>query len=271
MKKRFSIMMICIVLLTLSTSVLVSAEDEHELPRLTDMAYLLTDDEYDSLLERLNEISLRQGCDVVIITVAELDADYTPTEFADDVFDYYGFGLGEDRSGILLLISMAERDWAISTRGYGITAFTDAGQEYIIEQIKSDLSNDDFASAFNEFASQCDAFLTQAKTDKPYDHGNLPVNTSDRIFIFAIFIAIGCGIAFCIVNKMKSKLKSVHNAVQAGNYTVPGSFNLRSSSDTFISRRVTRTVKQTDDSSSGGSSTHTSSSGATHGGSSGKF
>ena len=274
MKTKILSLTFCILLLITAVSFTVSAEDEApRLNRLTDAAGLLTDDEYFALLDRLDEISERQGCDVVIITVAELDDDYTPTEFADDVFDYYGFGLGEDRSGILFLLSMEERDWAISTRGYGITAFTDAGQKYIMNKIKGDLSDNNFAAAFNTFADQCDLFLTQAKTAEPYDNKNLPVSITDLICEFLLCFVIGVIPALFITNGMKSKLKTVHKATQAGNYTVPDSLNLHESRDMFITRYISKSVRQTSDSSdsSGGSSTHTSSSGATHGGSSGKF
>ena len=36
-------------------------------------------------------------------------------EAADDFFDYNGYGLGDDRSGVLLYINMSTRDVWIST------------------------------------------------------------------------------------------------------------------------------------------------------------
>lgn len=273
MRNKIIAIIISLLLLSSLSASIISAESEGRLlERVEDTAGLLTDDEYYGLLEKLDEISERQMCDVVIITVEELDEGYTPTEFADDVFDYYGFGIGENRDGILLLISMEERDWAISTRGYGITAFTDAGQEYIIDMIIDDLGNNNYASAFNTFAEQCDEFLTQAKTGEPFDINNLPGSARAHLTEFFLCAVLGISMGIAIANSMKSKLKTVKAAVSAGNYTVKDSLNLVSSSDTFITRRVTRSVRQSSSSDdSGGSSTHTSSSGATHGGSSGKF
>ena len=64
---------------------------------------------------------------------------------------------------------MEDRDWALSTHGYGITAFTDAGCDYIAEQFKSSLSDGEYEKAFEIYIDQCDAFVTQAREDRPYD------------------------------------------------------------------------------------------------------
>lgn len=69
---------------------------------------------------------------------------------------------------------MEDNDWYISTCGYGITAFTDAGIEYIGEQIVPYLSDKDFAGAFEAYITLCDEFITQARTGKPYDIGSFP-------------------------------------------------------------------------------------------------
>ena len=72
--------------------------------------------------------------------------------YADDFYDYNGYGYGDSRDGILLLISMEERDWRISTCGYGITVFTDAGQEYISDKFLPYLSDGDYSEAFTKYA-----------------------------------------------------------------------------------------------------------------------
>ncbi len=43
------------------------------------------------------------------------------------MYDYCEYGYGADKDGVLLLISTEDNDVYISTCGYGITAFTDAG------------------------------------------------------------------------------------------------------------------------------------------------
>lgn len=235
---------------------------------LVDDAGLLTDSEKQMLLASLNDISERQQCSVVIVTVTSLGGK-TATEYADDYFDYNGYGYGTEKDGILFLIDMGSRSWAISTRGYGITAFTDAGQAYIMEQVEPSLSSSEYYTSFTTFASMCDDFLTQAKAGKPYDSDNLP---REENIALRIIVAIGIGVvaAFIVTASMKGKLKSVRFSPAASDYVKPGSLNVRNGSEVFLYTKVNR-VPIPKNNGSGGSSTHTSSSGATHGGSSGRF
>ena len=239
-----------------------------EYERVQDLADLLSDSEEAALLEKLDELCERQKMEIVVLTTDTLEG-LAPRDYADDIYDYCDFGYGEDRDGALLLISMEDNDWYISTCGYGITVFTDAGIQYIGEQIKEDLSDGDFSEAFDKFVGLCDDFITQARSGDPYDSHNLPKEPLSLIWI-PISIAVGVCLSFIIVGNMKSKLKTVRFQAAASNYMKNGSLNITESRDLFLYNTVTRTAKPKNNSSSG-SSTHTSSSGSTHGGGGGKF
>lgn len=236
-------------------------------PRLTDEAGLLTEQEKSGLLARLDEVSERQKLDIVIVTANSLDGA-APMEYADDFYDKNGYGYGPAKDGVLLLISMEDRDWWISTCGYGITAFTDGGIEYLSEQFMEDLSGGRYEAAFHTYISQCDDFITQAKSGRPYDRSNLPHEPLSPLWILAA-LGIGLVSALAAVAVMRSKLKTVRAQGTAGSYVREGSMHLTDSREFFLYRNVHRTPrpKQT----SSGSSTHTSSSGTTHGGGGGKF
>ena len=107
--------------------------------RLVDQAELLTAEEQQQIQAKLDEVSELHHCDAVVMTVNSLEGK-TATEYADDAFDYDGYGLGEDKAGILFLVDMGDRNWATSTHGYAITAFTDAGLSYIEEKLVSYLA-----------------------------------------------------------------------------------------------------------------------------------
>ena len=264
-----------LILFCIITAIPASAEDGFvdAYYRLSDMAGLLTETEYANLLDTLDEISIRQRMDVCIVTAEDLDGFDTATEYADYAYEYCQFGYGESRDGILFLLSMEDRDWAISTCGYGITAFTDAGMQYIMKQMRSDLANDNFAAAFATFAEQCDAFITQAHTGAPYDKQNLPREPLSALWFIGALV-LGVASALAIVSGMKGKLKTVRYKAAADGYVKKDSLQLRENNDLFLYHTVSKTPKASDsnkDSSDSGSSTHTSSSGTTHGGASGKF
>ena len=97
--------------------------------RMNDNAQVLTEDEDSELEASLEELSVRQSFDVIIATIDSLESEGCTSmeEYADDLYDYCQFGYGENRDGVLLVVSIGDRKWHISTCGYGITAFTDAG------------------------------------------------------------------------------------------------------------------------------------------------
>lgn len=271
MKKKISAI-IFVLILCVSMALPVFAEQEgfaDEYYRVADMAELLSDSEEAALIEKLDEISIRQKMDVVVITTNDLEG-FSVQDYADIMYEECKFGYGSDKDGLLLLISMQDNDWYISTCGYGITAFTDSGIDYIGEQITPDLSKGNFNAAFNKYAELCDKFITKARNGKPYNSRNLPREPLSLIWI-PIAIVIGFAIAKIIVGQMKSKLKTVRSQAAANNYIKNGSMNITESRDLFLYHTVTRTAKPKNTGSSGGSSTHRSSSGTIHGGGGGKF
>ena len=259
MKKRISFL--CL-LLCLAVSLSAFAADA--MPRLVDQADYLTDSEEAALLQKLDEISTRQGMDVVIVTVPTLEGmEVTP--YADDFYDYNGYR----PDGILLLIADLEREWAISTVGYGITAFTDAGQEYISDRFVGSLSEGAYGAAFDTFADLCDSFITQARAGTPFDVDTLPKEPFSVVGSLAGSLVIGFLAALIATGSMKRKLKSVRFQTAAADYVKPGSLQITDSREIFLYRQISRQKRE--EKASGGSSTHKSSSGRTHGGSSGKF
>jgi uncharacterized protein len=258
--KRFSVWLL-LWLLCLSLVVPVMAADA--MPRLVDGADLLASREEERLLTKLNTISEKYGMDVVIVTTDTLEGK-TPSAYADDFYDYNGYA----DDGVLLLVSMEDNDWWISTTGYGISAFTDAGIEYLGELFVPDLSNGDYAEAFESYADNCDAFIARSKTGDPYDSYNLPKEPFNLFFNLAVCLGIGLLIGVIVTAIMKSQLKSVRSQSGAADYVKTGSMNITQRQDLFLYRDVRRVEKPK---SSSGSTTHRSSSGRSHGGGGGKF
>ena len=131
----------------------------------SDETGVLSSDEWDSVNDELQIISEDQECDV-FIQVADDFGSMTPTEYADNVYEEKGVGYGVDRSGIVLVVNYDSGEWAISTAGYGITAFTDAGQTYIMDQV-APMLRDDPSGAFMKFADLAEDFLIKANAGGP--------------------------------------------------------------------------------------------------------
>ncbi len=239
---------------------------------LTDSAELLTPDEKAELTEQLELIGNKYNCDVCVVTVNSLNGK-DPQEYADDYFDYNGYGRNSTADGILFLLSMEDRDWAISTCGNCIDAFTDNGQAYMIGKMKIDLSANRFAAAIKTYADTCDELLKMWSEGKPYDRQQSTLYKLMHVMIpVGILISIGVGFLLSSIpmGKLKNEISNVKWQTAASDYTRQGSMQLHQSQDQFLYTNTTR-VKIESSSTRSGSSTHTSSSGRTHGGSSGKF
>ena len=204
--------------------------------------------------------------------LVESEGGTSMEEYADDLYDYCQFGYGENRDGVLLVVSIGDRKWHISTCGYGITAFTDAGIQYLGEQMTPFMADGDYAGAFRTFVQWSDTYIDAARAGHPYDVNNLPREPLSLMYLF-LALGIGLVLAWVVVSVMKSQLRSVAFQENAASYVREGSMNLTNSRELFLYRDVQRTehVEEKDSDSSGGSSTHTSSSGTTHGGGGGSF
>ncbi len=284
MKKKICAMLFALVicLVTVVPSFAVPAPpysgavpQERMYPLLVDDADILTDTEEQQLLAKLEEASAKQNMDIAVVTIEALD-DRDIEDYADDFCDYYGYGQGENRNCVLLLISMGERKWHITTTGSAEKIFTDAGIEYIGEKMVPDMSAGNYAAAFTTYVETCDAFAVQAENGEPYDVDNMPEEPVTKeplsLIWIPISIIVGVLISLIVVGRMKAKLKTVRFQAAANSYVVPGSMAVTGSRDEFITTNVVRTEKPKSSSSgSGGSSTHTSSSGTSHGGGGGSF
>lgn len=263
-KKLFALL--AAVLLTIALAAPCLADEA----RCVDNAGLLSSDEIQSVTQKLDEVSRKHGVDICVLTTPSTYGESVES-FADNFYDQSSWGQGSERSGIMLMLSMGERDWYISTCGAGIDAVTDYGISYIGGEIISELSDGDYASAFGHFADICDDMLTQAENGKPYDVNNkVDEKHGFNLMGGIVSLFIGALTALFPTLMMKNNLKSVGNQVKASNYIKQGSLKLTDKSDRFMYRHVA-TVPIVHDDSHGGSSTHVSVGGMTHGGGGGKF
>ena len=101
-----------------------------------DEAALLTTYEAAELDQEAAEISVRYGCGMYIVTLFDY-SEYGSNvrSAAENYFLTHDLGLGSDDSGVLLMLSMLERDYALVAHGdLGNTAFTDYGKDVLSEE-----------------------------------------------------------------------------------------------------------------------------------------
>lgn len=259
MKRIFSYL----VLLLITTSFVVTAYADFQNPAIVDDAGYLMQSELASLSKELDEVREKYGFEVAIYTESDMTSS-TAEASADDIYDYQGYGAGENDDGIMLYICSDTREYHFTTHGKGLNYFNANGLAYLESKVVPHLSENDYYEAFEEYIETTDELLQMAKDGKPYNEKQYSMK-----YLFGVIIV--CLIAPILIAfwMMKRKLKKMKTAVEndyAANYIKPGSMKLTTSRDLFLYSKITKTEKPKSN-----SGTHTSSSGRTHGGRGGSF
>lgn len=143
---------------------------------VADQAALFTAEEEAALLQAATALGGKYKMDIVIVTTSDAGGK-TSREYADDYFDDNGYGVGDDRDGILLLLDFDNREAYISTSGSGIKYLTDERIERILDDVfNSGLTEGDNYGAANAFLKSTERFLAAGI---PENQQNVPVPADD--------------------------------------------------------------------------------------------
>ena len=247
--------------------------------RVWDSANILGSEDVEKLGIQYDELVAKYNFDFALITISGLTYGQL-RDAADDIYDYAGYGIGENHDGVLLLINMDGPDgnscW-ITTTGEGIAAINDYCIETLLYDVfGSALESHNFYKVGKLFGTHSAKMLAAARKGNPYSesHTYFAARILNLNWVGAILLAVAIGAVVALVGRSKSR-KAVEHAVRANNsasnYTV-GGVALSGQNDVFLYNNVSRVRRQTESSSSsrsgggGGGGVHTSSSGTSHGG-----
>lgn len=211
-----------------------------------DEADLLNVSEELALEEKLADLSNKHNAQIVVCTIESMDGGDID-EFLEYLYDEMEFGYGDNHDGVLLLVCMDIREYRILSNGFAGVAIDSGDIDAIGDVIVSDLSDGNYAAAFDEFADQCDYYLDGYINGFPFNFGK------NLLICLVIGIIAGVVVAFIL----KGQLKTVRKQDQASDYVKPGSMQVTVSNDFFLYRDVTRTKKESSNSSGSGSSRST--------------
>lgn len=238
--------------------------------KVVDMAEILTEEEEEKLQEQLLDIAETYACDIAVVTVDSYGGK-TSTEFTDDYYYENGYGYGSGIDGIILSVSMGDREYYMSTRGKAIDIFTDYGLERMKESFSGYLSDGEYYRAFRKFGELAEQFIVEASENQPYDVNHTykeKMSLGMKAAIAAISAAV---VSALVLAGLLGQLRSVRAKGAAQDYVRDGSFHVTRHRDIFLYRTVSRIKRAEPPSGGGGSSTHSTSGGGRAGGSGGSF
>lgn len=232
MKRIFSSFLVLLFCLVYSTSAFATTQ---KIDYVTDEVGMLTEQERVALNNQAESVSMQYNCGVYVYIID----DYTHigenvTDAAQNLYSIAQLGWGSDASGVLLFLSMAERDYTLLAKGYGNEAFTDYGKEVLSGEFLGDFSSNAWNSGLSHYISYSEEMLSLAQAGTPVD---VPTHT---LASFAISLALAGIVTACICMALYAQMRKVAHGFQADTYTTDGGLQVINQKDTFTHRTEQR-------------------------------
>lgn len=216
-----------------------------EMKYVFDVSDLLSFEQWEELESRAETISKRQNCGIYFALVDDF-TDYGYGDIYEVTYTIYHdneLGTGENRDGIIVMLSMEERDYAMFVYGeYAEYAFNEYGQLMLEEAFLDDFGNNDWYSGISHYLDTCDEFLTKAEEGKPVRESPLPS--------IAIATGASCLIAIIVCLVMKYKMRTVYQKTEANAYITEGGLHLTNQYDQYTHTTEKQTKIERESSSS---------------------
>lgn len=263
MRKALTIFIVLCLTLCLSIPVLAS-----DVSNVMDEADLLTVEE-EALLEAVCAEGEAYGCGIYIVTVEDFTRwdSRDPYVAAQNIYLERGLGVGENTDGIMLMLSMAERDYSLIVHGYvGNDVFTDSVLDDIEAGFLDDFRSNDWYGGFDDFVSDSVFALSvydpNAESVPPYDFDRpvdmpyTPLTVGEKLAYMPIsyrlmIVAVPPVIALIVCLLMKKQLKTAGIATRAEAY-IPGQGVRLSVQQDVYTHTTTRVIHHSSDDDFGG-------------------
>ncbi len=215
--------------------------------RVIDNADLLTDAEEAELAAHIADMTARTGLDFILLTDTS-SYGLTRDLYAADFYQFNGYGLGDNYSGVIYFVCM-ERDnrgFYTAARGDARTLLTENNVNAMDDKTYDLFVDGDYAKAIR---TQFDSL------DSLYTNGSLPIDRTPFLIAGVIAIVIGLIGGFVNLSKKRRQMKTVETATNASIYSNRG-LTLTNNLDVKFNTVVTRTKRESDDNHGGGGSSY---------------
>ena len=223
------------LLLVLMLIAPVFAESQY----VSDGEKLLLDEVETQLSEKLQDLSHKYDMELFIVTASGFGGR-SIERYAEECWKK----LSRGKDGVLFLFSMTKREYDIYCAGRGEDIFKNEALDKLEDAVVSQLKAEYPAGAANAFVNTAKSILEDYEKEKASWTWKTPL----------ICFGAGAVVALIVVLVMAAQHKSVRRKAQAGDYVIPGSFQLSQCLDLYLYQTTTRRRRTQSSGSSGGSS-----------------
>jgi len=259
--KRICFLIIAIMMLFIPFSTAMVYADTNN---VIDHLGSLTDNEMEYLQSEIDNIRDQLQLDAVIV-ITDDTGGKSSMAYADDYYDYNGYGVGSDYSGLLLLVNMDIREVWISTTGRAIGIYNDAKIENMTYNVSLYIGDGEYFNACKAFLSDVRIYYNSGNEvstgESPKSYWEKVKSNMGSFALFGIALVLSVVVTLIFLGSHKGQ-----NTVSNKTYEEAGTFLLTGQRDDFIRENTSKVRIESSSKSSGRSSSHRSSSGRSHGG-----
>ena len=236
-------------------------------PYVIDDARLLTIEQRQELNTYAEKITETYGVGIYIMSVEDFHNYGEEPQIFDVLWNYYhdnSLGYGADRQGMILMLSMAERDFATFFYGEDTEyAFNGFGQAQLENYFLDDFGSDDWYDGFMDFLTASEDFMAKAAAGEPV--------RDNPWSLASVFVLIALFVSFVVTRLLWMKMANVAAQKGAKRYQTAEGLVLTKQIDQFLTQTIRRRKIESSDSGSGRSGSSRAHSGGGGSGRSGKF
>ena len=236
-------------------------------PYVIDDARLLTIEQRQELNTYAEKITETYGVGIYIMSVEDFHNYGEEPQIFDVLWNYYhdnSLGYGADRQGMILMLSMAERDFATFFYGEDTEyAFNGFGQAQLENYFLDDFGSDDWYDGFMDFLVASEDFMAKAAAGEPV--------RDDPWGLASVFVLIALFVSFVVTRLLWMKMANVAAQKGAKRYQTAEGLVLTKQIDQFLTQTIRHRKIESSDPGSGGSGSSRAHTGGGSSGRSGKF
>lgn len=236
-------------------------------PYVIDDARLLTLEQRQELNAYAEKITETYGMGIYVMAVEDFHDYGEESQIFDVLWNYYhdnSLGYGANRQGMILMLSMAERDFATFFYGEDTEyAFNSFGQAQLENYFLDDFGDDNWYDGFKDFLTAGEDFMEKAAAGEPV--------RDNPWSLASVFVLIALFASFVVTRLLWMKMANVAAQKGANRYQTADGLVLTKQVDQFLTQTVRRRKIESSDSGSGKSGSSRAHSGGGGSGRSGKF
>ena len=255
--------------------------------QVIDDANLFTDSEIADMNRVIERIEKEHQVDMVVLSTYDVPDDYSESmyrvrDYADDYYDRGGYGMGEDFSGMLILLDMNNRVMWLSTGGVMIEYINDSREEAILDDAYGYLSMGSYGDAMIAALERTSRYMDKGREEGTFLYDEVTGKRLSGIYnaltTGEIGVAAIVGLAAAaLVSLSVSSSYNLTGSTYSYDRNANASVRLTKDDEAFVRQFTRRTPRSTGTHSgsssgrSGGSGVHRSSAGRSHGGGGRRF